>query len=257
MFGPGSQQLRIFRRAIRDGATLEQACAATGGIINEAEGKIYLAADAKNPPGPECFELITPPAALPGAANPKEADMARGKKAEQVEEVKTMDFQQAVKLYRFDIKTANSEAAAQNQEASTAYKAIKKQCHIQPDAARKAFKLMDGTEEARRDDWFRGFVGLVNEMAGREMLTFNSDDLVDQMQGHNKPRLVAVPAPSDGTETDLAGDAADGEKNVAERLDPGFDEASEEELAAQTERKPRKPSIDTIASPEPAAEAAE
>lgn len=260
--GPGSQQLRQFRIAIRDGATLEEACAATGGIIGPEEGKLYLAADAKNPPGPECFELIKP-AALPGAANQKEADMARGKPAEKVEEVKQMDFKQAVKLYRFDIKKANSEAAAQNQEASTAYKAIKKSCHIQPDAARKAFKLMDGTEEARRDDWFRGFVGLVNEMAGRDILTFNDTDLVDAMQGHNKPRVAlatiagkpADPPPSDDS------DLANGEPGEPMNLDSDpviedeFEEASEEELAAQTGRKPRKPSIEKIASP--AAEAAE
>lgn len=66
----GSQQLRQFRRAIRDGATLEEACAATGNIITPAEGKIYLAADAKNPPPPEAFELLGHN--LP----PKEPDMA-------------------------------------------------------------------------------------------------------------------------------------------------------------------------------------
>jgi len=56
--GGGSQQLRQFRRAIRYGATLEEACAATGNIITPTEGKIYLAADAKNPPPPEAFELL-------------------------------------------------------------------------------------------------------------------------------------------------------------------------------------------------------
>jgi len=54
----GSQQLRTFRRAIRDGATLEDACAATGNLIDPAEGKLWLAADAKNPPPPEAYELI-------------------------------------------------------------------------------------------------------------------------------------------------------------------------------------------------------
>ncbi len=54
----GSQQLRQFRIAIRSGATLEEASAATGGIIGPDEGRIHLAADAKNPPPPEAFELL-------------------------------------------------------------------------------------------------------------------------------------------------------------------------------------------------------
>lgn len=127
-------------------------------------------------------------------------------------EVKAKDFTKAVSLYRNDIKTANSEAATQNQTAGQGYKDIKKVCHIQPDAARKAFKLMDATEDAKRDDWFRGFVGLVNEMAGHTVLTFHDTDLVDAMQDTDgyarpKPHLGLVTL-SDGTEEDLA-DAAD------------------------------------------------
>lgn len=158
------------------------------------------------------------------------ARAARTPKEDDTGEIKPKDFAKAVSLYRNDIKTANSEAATQNQTAGQGYKDIKKVCHIQPDAARKAFKLMDATEEAKRDDWFRGFVGLVNEMAGRKILTFEDTDLVDAMQGDDgyarpKPHLVTIPygAPSDGTETDLA-DAAD------------FDEATDEELAQQEGR---------------------
>lgn len=147
--------------------------------------------------------------------------MARARKARQDDdadtgEVKVKDFGLAVRLFRGDIKPANSSAAEKNQEASTAYKAIKKQAHIQPDAARKAFKLMDDTEDAKRDDWFRGFVGLVNEMAGRTVLTFHSNDLVDMAAADDgyarpKPRMAAVGPMSDGSETDLA-DAAEDEE---------------------------------------------
>lgn len=116
--------------------------------------------------------------------------------------INTKDFEQAIRLYRGDIKKANTDAATSNQDASTAYKAIKKQCHIQPDSARKAFTLMDRTEDAKRDDWFRGFVGIVNGMAGREVLTFHDTDMVDAME-RPKPQLVSVPI-SDGSESDLA-----------------------------------------------------
>ena len=156
------------------------------------------------------------------------ARAARKPKDDDTGAIKTKDFGRAVSLYRNDIKRANSEAASQNQTAGQGYKDIKKVCHIQPDAARKAFKLMDATEEAKRDDWFRGFVGLVNEMAGSTVLTFNDTDMVAQMQSEDgyarpKPALVAVPL-SDGSETDLSDAAGD------------FEEASEEELAQQEGR---------------------
>lgn len=261
MFGPGSQQLRIFRRAVRDGATLEEACAATGGIINPAEGRIYLDADAKNPPGPACYELIPTPAALPDAANLKEMEMARGKAAtEKVEEVKTMDFEAAKKLYLQDIKPAKSEASSQGQTVATAMKAIKKQCHVEPQGARKAFSAFE-MEDAHREIHVRSFVGMFNALMGEEVLTCNFGDMVDQMQGHTKPKVTLAtiggkpPVPqSDGTETDLAGDDADDE-GVGGAADD-FEEATDEELAKQAGRKPRKPSIDNIAS-HPPAEAAE
>jgi uncharacterized protein (UPF0335 family) len=52
----GSQNLRIFRRTIRDGATIDDACKASGIEITEA--RLTISADAKNPPPPEAFELI-------------------------------------------------------------------------------------------------------------------------------------------------------------------------------------------------------
>ena len=137
--------------------------------------------------------------------------MARGKKAREpeVEEVKTKDFERAVKTFKNDIKPANTQAASHNQVAGEGYKHIKKICHIQPDAARKAFKVCE-MEDAHRDDWFRSFSGTINEMLGYEALTFNTNDLVDQMQGGGLATLGNV--------------------------DDEFDEASEEELAGQKSR---------------------
>src|SRR3546814_18533819 len=50
-----------------------------------------------------------------------------------------------------------------SQEVSTAYKHIKKHCHIQSGAAKQAFKL-HGMEEAKRDDILRSFNGLCKEL---------------------------------------------------------------------------------------------
>lgn len=242
MFAGGSQQLRIFRRARRDGASIETAAEVAG--IGLGEARLTAADDDKNPPPPEAFELLATPFTTPAA---EEADVARGRKAREpeatAEEIKHKDFDLAAKLYREDIKPANSGAAERNQEASTAYKAIKKQAHIQPDAARKAFNLMDRTEDAKRDDWFRSFTGLVNKLAGRTMLTFHSNDLVDMSSeeapdryARPKPVLATMGPPSDGTETDLADAAEAGDPKDDSDGDDGSFEASEGELSKQAGR---------------------
>lgn len=115
------------------------------------------------------------------------------KKDDQAEEVKTKDFATAVKLYRQDILPAISEAATQNQTVGEAYKQIKKTCHIQPQAAKLAFKL-DKMEDAKRDDFIRCFTGLLAELN----ISLNPVDLVDLAEGAEpKPRPQLVPVGDD------------------------------------------------------------
>jgi uncharacterized protein (UPF0335 family) len=52
----GSQQLRIFRRAIRDGATTADAAETAG--IGMTEARLIVAEDAKNPPPEEAYVLL-------------------------------------------------------------------------------------------------------------------------------------------------------------------------------------------------------
>ena len=52
----GSLNLRLYRRARRDGETLERACELSGLTLGEA--RLTDAEDARNPPPPEAFELI-------------------------------------------------------------------------------------------------------------------------------------------------------------------------------------------------------
>jgi uncharacterized protein (UPF0335 family) len=52
----GSQQLRIFRRAIRDGMLVEDAAEVAGMAIGEA--RLTAAEDAKNPPPEEAYALL-------------------------------------------------------------------------------------------------------------------------------------------------------------------------------------------------------
>lgn len=234
----GSQQLRILRRALRDGMTPEQACEATGGVIDLAEAKIYIAADAAFPPPPEAFELL--------GQTKKETTMASAAQQEDgVEIVHEMDFDTAMKIVKNDIMPANAKSGEFAQEASTAYKAIKKNCHIQPSSVKAAIQIAN-KEDAKRDDYLRGMCEMVNRLTGETLLTFHSNDLVDQAEGkpgRSKPKLAtlggvpAEPQQSDGTETDLA----DGEEG--DSIADGFDEASEEELAQQ-EGRGKKSSAD-------------
>ncbi len=226
----GSQQLRLFRRAIRDGATLEEACIAAGTlddgtpIISLTEGRIYLEADARNPPGPEAFELI-------GQPPRKETAMAAAaKKEDGAHEIPQKDFAEAVKIYRNDIKPAKTKQSEFGQEQSTAYKAIKKNCHIQPQAAKLAFSVSE-MEDAHRDDFLICLYGLFKELEivmPRDLVTIaegQDGGSVIPIGERKRPQLATLQmgVPSDGSETDLA-DAGE------------FEEASEEELAAQEGR---------------------
>jgi hypothetical protein len=123
--------------------------------------------------------------------------------------VKVKDFDFAKKAYFNDIKPALSKVAEHMQEASTCYKAVKKQAHIQPGAMKAAIKLVE-MEDAKRDDWLRCFNGF--------LVANNIDpdpkDLIDQMtagdDGYARPKPdLALVTLSDGEETDLADAAED------------------------------------------------
>lgn len=202
--------------------TIEAAAELVGMSIGEA--RLHAKDDALNPPPAEAFELLptSRPRALPAPqVQSKETDMARGSRGPRgpkPEEVQNKDFARAVKLYREDIKPAQSKVGEFAQEQSTAYKVIKKGCGIQPAAARAAFRLVD-MEDAKREDWLRSFQGLVDALG-----IGIKPDLVDMAEneqqaaddgiptgpaprvGKPRPKLVTVPS-SDGSETDLA-DAA-------------------------------------------------
>ena len=142
------------------------------------------------------------------------------------EEIKSMDFAGAVRVYREDIKKAVSKVGEHSQELSTAYKHIKKQCGISSKAAKLAFQL-DGMEDFKRDDFLRALNGLMTELG-----IFMPTDMIDVANGavagesaiptgnRVKPRLVTV---GTGDETDLA-DAAEIDE---------FDAAAPDAVAAE------------------------
>jgi len=189
MTAGGSLQLRMFRIAIRSGATLESACAQSA--IPLSEGKLILADDARQPPSAECFE--------PLPSTQKGTDMARGKKAAEKPingEIPKPDFALAVKFYKEDIRPAQAKVGEFAQEQSTAYKAIKKQAHVHPGAAKLAFKLFD-MEDTKRDDFLRSLYGLMQELdigLTRDLVDAMGSDEADDMplKDRERPTLATL-----------------------------------------------------------------
>lgn len=149
------------------------------------------------------------------------ARAARKPKDDDTGKVKAKDFGLAKKLFLNDIKPAVSKAGESMQEASTAFKQIKKQANIQPSAAKLAFKLAE-MEEAKRDDFLRCLGGLLKEFG----IEVEPKDMIDMMQAEDgyarpKPHLGLVTL-SDGDETDLS-DAADAAEETS------ADEAGQED----------------------------
>lgn len=129
-------------------------------------------------------------------------------KDDKVEEIKAPDFKRAIELYKSDIRPAQGKVGEFAQEQSTAYKAIKKECGIQPQAAKAVFALFE-MEESKRDDYLRCRNGLEAELGIAIRV-----DLVDLAQkpddGINPPaaakrappKLVTIPKGPPG-DTDL------------------------------------------------------
>ncbi len=69
----GSQQLRLYRRARRDGLSVASACSLSGIGIGEAQ--FIEAEDARNAPPPEAYELLSSAPAV--GANLEEGEMAK------------------------------------------------------------------------------------------------------------------------------------------------------------------------------------
>jgi hypothetical protein len=132
---------------------------------------------------------------------------------EPVEEVVQKDFAKAVKIWRGDIKPARTKVGDHAQEQSTAYKAIKKDCHIQPQAAKLAFKVSE-MEDAHRDDFLICLNGLFKELGivmPRDLVTIAEGDeggAVIPEGTRKRPKLVTVDDDFEAPEEEIAGQAS-------------------------------------------------
>lgn len=184
----GSVQLRTFRIAIRDGKSVEDAAAIAGMSMGEAA--LHLSDDAADPPPPEAYLPI---------GSMKGHDMARGKKAADKPingEIPKPDFDLAIRFYKEDIRPAQAKVGEFAQEQSTAYKAIKKQAHVHPGAAKLAFKLAE-MEDTKRDDFLRSLYGLMEGLdigLSRDLVDAMGDGEADKMptRERKRPALATV-----------------------------------------------------------------
>ena len=133
----GSQQLRQFRRAVRDGATLDDAAALAGMSIGEA--RLTVAEDAKRPPPPEAFELLP----APGHNNPPETETMPDATDDRlrllVERIERLN--EEAKGLRDDIKDVYSEAKATGYDAAIIRKIVRLRA-MKPDDRREAEALL-------------------------------------------------------------------------------------------------------------------
>lgn len=110
------------------------------------------------------------------------------------EEIQQPDFGRAVRIFRSDIKPANEKSGEFAQTASTAYKTIKDDCHVNARAAKFVFQLA-GESEEKRNDVLRSMRGLLTEMG-----IGITDDLVSGAEGENTKAPIVPTAQPAGTE---------------------------------------------------------
>lgn len=108
-------------------------------------------------------------------------------KSEEVTEIAKPDYARVVKAYREDIRPAQAKIGELAQEQSTAFKFIKKTCHVEPGAAKLAFKLNE-MEDTKRDDFLRSLYGLMGVLK-----IGISADLVDKAEGAPAPKMPVAP----------------------------------------------------------------
>jgi hypothetical protein len=228
----GSQQLRLFRRAIREGATLEQACAATGNIIGIEEGKIYLAADARNPPPEEAYALLYDPDAKAAASqSTKEMPMATAAKEEGENggEYKRPDAAKAFDIYHKQIKPKLTKIDTARGELSQPWQDIKEHAHFPRPVMNFIISLGNIDDDAKRDHYLLALRdGLRHEkmFLPRDLVTMaDGDDGEDLVDTEDRPGLRLV-----GIDDDEEAQPPSDDSDLA---DDEFTEATEEELARQ------------------------
>ena len=233
----GSQSMRLFRRAIRDGASIEEAAAI--GDYSLLTAKLIVADDLKSPPPPAAFELLYDPDALADASSTKEPVMA---KEESSGEYQRPDAKKAFEIYDKQIKPKEAHLATIKGDMSEPYQAIKDQAHF-PRKVLNFIVGLENEEDAKRDHLM---LALSEGLKHRKL--FLPRDLVTMAAGEDGGDVIPT---GEREDDDLLVDededeegAGPGELPLAANTEPAtdtFTEATEEEVSKQAGRKPRAP----------------
>lgn len=105
-------------------------------------------------------------------------------------EVKKIDVDTALRIVRRDIKPNLAKVGEHNQELSTAYKAIRKDCNIPSWVIKLGLKLAD-TEDFKREHELRALHMVLSAMG-----ISITPDLVDQAEGKGETNVVPLKAGS-------------------------------------------------------------
>lgn len=232
----GSQSLRLFRRAIRDGVPIEEAAIIGDYSLRTAE--LIVADDLKSPPPPEAFTLLYDPDAPADASSTKEPVMA--KNDEESGEYQRPDAAKAFEIYDKQIKPKEAHLATIKGDMSEPYQAIKDQAHF-PRKVLNFIVALENEEDAKRDHLM---LALSEGLKHRQL--FLPRDLVTMAAGEDGGDVIPT---GEREEEDLLVDQEDEDEGPTElplaaepeRAADTFTEASEEEVSRQAGRKPRAP----------------
>lgn len=213
----GSQQLRMYRIARRNGVPMEQAIIPSG--MAPDEGRYWDKRDAENPPPEEAFILIYDPDARAAAStNPtqeKENTMTKAKLKEDGEgagiegEYKRPDGKLAVEIYKAEIAAKKEHIATIKGDLSEPYKRIKDNANFPKKILELCIQL-DEMEDAKRDHWLlalnSGLDALKITMPADLVTMANGEDAgsVIPSGARAKPRLVGVDDDFEMSEEELA-----------------------------------------------------
>lgn len=224
----GSQQMRLFRRAIRDGVSIEEAAAI--GDYSLLTAKLIVADDVKNPPPPAAFELLYDPDALADASSTKEPVMAKDEEGSS--EYHRPDAVKAFDIYDKQIKPKEAHLATIKGDMSEPYQAIKDQAHF-PRKVLNFIVGLENEEDAKRDHLL---LALSEGLKHRKL--FLPRDLVTMASGEAEQDIVNTEERGDDELLVDQDEDAD-ELPLAAKADD-FTEATEEEVEQQAGRKPRR-----------------
>ncbi len=206
MISWGSQQWRLMRRALRDGATIEEA--AEAGSMDVPEAKLLAAIDEKNAPlPPEAFALIYDPDAPRAASSTheKEASMAKedkeaGEGAGINGEYQRPNAALAFKIYDEQIAPKETHLATIKGDMSEPHQQIKDQAHF-PRKVLNFILALESEEDAKRDHFL---LALSEGLKHRKM--FKPRDLVTMASGEDGDEIVPTGERQDDGLDGLAAD---------------------------------------------------